>query len=133
MLWTCNTSIPLMTEDHREGKRPSVFPRQVGPVAVVCLKGPVDAASVRNFEPELLALTEGRDANLALDLREVATMDSSGLGMLLALTKRARANGGDVVLFGVPSSVQSVLRVTGMNRVIRIFDAERQAVSAFDV
>ena len=120
-----------MTEEHDQAQRLSLAPRQVGPVAVVCLTGSVDASTVRIYEPDLLALADGQDANLALDLHQVAAMDSSGLGMLLALTKRARAHGGDVVLFGVPSSVQSVLRVTGMDRVIRIFDAESQAVSAF--
>jgi anti-sigma B factor antagonist len=120
-----------MTEEHDQAPRLPLAPRQVGPVSVVCLKGSIDAATVRIYESDLLALADGQDANLALDMRQVAAMDSSGLGMLLALTKRARSHGGDVVLFGVPSSVQSVLRVTGMDRVIRIFDAEAQAVSAF--
>lgn len=120
-----------MTEENDQVQRLPLAPRQVGPVSVVCLTGSVDAATVRIFESDLMALADGLDANLALDLRNVAAMDSSGLGMLLALTKRARSHGGDVVLFGVPSSVQSVLRVTGMDRVIRIFEAEGQAVSAF--
>ena len=58
-------------------------------------------------------------------------MDSSGLGMLLALTKKARTNGGDVVLFGVPSCVEPVFRVTGMVRIVRVFDEEAEAVSHF--
>ena len=117
---------------HDSDKRPSTAPRRVGPVSIVSLQGPLDALSTRSLEPELLELAASQDARLALDMREVASMDSSGLGMLLAMTKRARANGGDVVLFAVPSAVQSVLRVTGMNRVIRVFDGEGPAISSFE-
>lgn len=116
----------------KEGRPPSLFPRQVGRVSVISLQGAIDATVARTLEPELRALAESEGPRLAIGLGSVQSIDSSGLGMLLALTKRARASGGDVVLFEVPASVESVLRVTGMRRVIRTFDAESQAVSSLD-
>ena len=116
------------TNDTRASVAP---PRQVGDVSIVCLQGCVDAASLRFLEVNLLSHAESPDAKIAVDLRHVESMDSSGLGMLLALTKKARTNGGDVVLFGLPSCVEPVFRVTGMVRIVRVFDEEAQAVSHF--
>ncbi len=106
-------------------------PRQVGDVSIVCLQGSIDAASLRSLEVDLLACAESQDAKIAVDLRRVEAMDSSGLGMLLAMTKKARMNGGEVVLFGLPACVEPVFRVTGMVRIVRVFDEEAQAVSHF--
>ncbi|MFW5739574.1 MAG: STAS domain-containing protein [Myxococcota bacterium] len=108
----------------------SVASRKVGDVSVIDLRGSVDAAALRAIEPRLLALADRPGAKLAVDLRQVTSMDSSGLGMLLALTKRARANDGNVVLFGVPSSVKTIFRVTGISRVIDTFDEEHEALGA---
>lgn len=121
-----------MNAEKRADRTPSPPARYVGDVCIVDLHGSVDAASLRSIEPGLLALADQPDARVAVDLRGVTGMDSSGLGMLLALTKRARANQGDVVLFGIPSCVDSLFRVTGIGRVVRTFDEEAEAVDALN-
>ncbi len=110
----------------------SLVSRQVGEITVASLHGSVDASTIRAMEPDLLALAETDGARIAVDLNGVTTMDSSGLGMLLALTKRARAHSGHVVLFGMPPSVQALVRVTGINRVIRTVEAESDALSLLE-
>ena len=100
-------------------------------MAVVELAGPIDAVSIRDLESPFQALIAKGASHLVIGLSAVTNMDSSGLGFLLALLKRARAAGGNVHLFGMPPSVAPLFRVTGMVRVIDIFDDEASGVAAF--
>lgn len=50
-----------------------------------------------------------------LDLRRVEFIDSSGLGVLVALTASARDGGGDLVLVAPSRSVVRLLQISGLD------------------
>ena len=58
-------------------------------------------------------------SRVVLDLSEVTFMDSSGLGAVIAGLKRARQAGGDLRLAGAGEQVQTVMRLTNLDRVLR--------------
>ena len=59
---------------------------------------------------------------MAVDLSSVPFMDSSSLGILVSNFKRLRERDGDLAIVGVAGSPQKVLSITGIDRVIPIFD-----------
>ncbi|MCU0692971.1 MAG: STAS domain-containing protein [Polyangiaceae bacterium] len=109
----------------------TVTSKRAGGVLVVELEGRIDAAGAELLEERLLDLIDHGDHKLVVGLDHVHHIDSSGLGVLLAVLKRARPAGGDVRLFGVNTPIQPVFRITGMRRVFRIFDSEESAVQSF--
>lgn len=56
---------------------------------------------------------------LVLDLTDVGFMDSSGLGAIITGLKRARQVGGDLRLAAAGEQVQTVMRLTNLDRVLR--------------
>lgn len=87
--------------------------------AVLRPAGRLDLQSAQAFR-ELVAevVADGRP-RVVVDLAEVAFVDSSGLGALIAALKTCRQAGGDLRIAAVPPQVGTVLELTQMHRVLR--------------
>jgi anti-sigma B factor antagonist len=104
-----------------------------GQGVILRVGGEVDLATSPQLHAKLVDLVEvGEAGSVVVDLTPVAFMDSTGLGVLLAAHKRARANGGRVLLVCPGGPVLRVLRLTGMDKVITIHGSLAEAVAAQD-
>jgi anti-sigma B factor antagonist len=81
---------------------------------VVSLRGELDLASAPVLQRELLEVLEGSPERVALDLRDLTFLDSSGLGSLYRARQVADDRGVPFRLEGVPDQVRRVLDVTAM-------------------
>ena len=85
------------------------------------LKGDVDhhsAVAIRSGIDTLLYRVRPR--RLYLDLSGVDFMDSSGLGLIMGRYALMKEIGGDVVVCEPSAGVERVLRLAGLERVVRI-------------
>ncbi len=64
-------------------------------------------------------MLEDGSTRLVLDLADVSFMDSSGLGAVITGLKRARQAGGDLRLAAAGEQVQTVMRLTNLDRVLQ--------------
>jgi anti-sigma B factor antagonist len=98
-----------------------VFSAQVvgreGAATVVRLAGELDIAAA----PEVRAclLTVG-DTDIIVDVAGLTFLDSSGLAPLVAAHRRAGGHGHTVALRNPPSRVAYVLRVSGVDQVLKV-------------
>ncbi|MFC8922573.1 STAS domain-containing protein [Cellulosimicrobium sp. NPDC057127] len=83
------------------------------------------AAHLRDAVTELVGAGRVR---LVVDLGALEFVDSSGLGALVAGLRTARAGGGDLRLANASEQVATVLRLTNLDRVLRVHD---DAATAF--
>lgn len=67
---------------------------------------------------------------VVVDLSGVEFIDSSGLGALVAGLKSTRAAGGDLRLAAGGAQVVSVLRLTNLDRVLKVHGSVEAAVGA---
>ncbi len=67
---------------------------------------------------------------LVVDLSDTESMDSSGLGALIAGLKSARQAGGDLRIAAANSQVVTVLRLTNLDRVLRPHPTVEGALNA---
>ena len=74
------------------------------------------------------AIEQG-DANIVLNLSDLAYVDSGGIGTLVGLYTSARAAGGDLKLACPNSRVQHVLEITRLLSVLSVHASEEQAVA----
>lgn len=81
--------------------------------------GELDALSAPAFRELWTALVQAQDA-VTVDLSLVTFVDSSGIGALVALHKRAREQRGSLRLVGVGGQPLSVCRVLGLDRVLTL-------------
>jgi anti-sigma B factor antagonist len=100
---------------------------------VLRVGGEVDLSTSPQLHAKLVDLVEvGEAGSVVVDLTPVAFMDSTGLSVLLAAHKRARADGGSIRLVCPEGPVLRVLRLTGMDKVLSVYGSLAQAVAAQD-
>jgi anti-sigma B factor antagonist len=86
-----------------------------GDLVVVTLGGELDIYTVNEFRAEL-ENTDPSSRRLAVDLTDVSLLDSSGLGALVGLLRRARRGEGTVGLVCPSRRLRRVFDITGLRR-----------------
>jgi anti-anti-sigma factor len=97
-------------------------------LALITLEGELDLPATAELEPELdrLAGEPGLDT-VALDLRGLEFLDSSGLRLVVVAERRLREAGRRLVLVRGPQPVQRVFEITRMTERLEFVDAPEQA------
>ncbi len=88
----------------------------------------LDASQALAFRSDVLPLIAGRPL-VILDLRDVAFVDSTGLGCIVAMQKRLTPD-GRLRLANVGSRVAALLRLTGLARIFPTYESVEQALAA---
>ena len=82
---------------------------------MLVLRGELDLRTAWIAE-EALADAEQSHELVALDLRHLSFMDSTGLGLIVAAEQRARKSGHRLVIVQGPPWVQRLFEVTGIDK-----------------
>lgn len=80
------------------------------------------------------AVVEALDAgsrNLLINLKEVSTIDSSGVGELVSSYTTVTNRGGNLRLLNIPPKVMDILQITQLITVFDVFEDEDEAVASF--
>ena len=102
--------------------------RESGEAQVVDVEGEVDLGTSPNLRRALFDLL-GKKPKLALNLRELHYIDSSGIATLIEVLKSAQRLQTEFVLFGLSAAVRDAFRLTHVSRIFRVVDTEDQAVT----
>jgi len=106
--------------------------RQRDGVTILDLKGKITLGTgdiaLRNAVQDAL---NGGARQILLNLREVSTIDSSGVGELVSAYTTAVNRGGRLKLAGLPSKVTDILQITQLITVFEVYDDEDAAVASF--
>jgi anti-anti-sigma factor len=93
--------------------------RRVNESLELAIAGDLDMAATFKLEPELDRLLDAPDLRrLECNLAGVRFVDSSGLGLLLALRERAQDRGIAMTIVSVSARVQRILDVSGIGTVL---------------
>lgn len=98
--------------------------------SVVTVGGRLDLVTASDLRSALDHELEERPARIVVDLAGVDFMDSTGLGVLIAVQRRAQDVGSSIVLSSAAPIVLTVLRVTGAERLLPLYDSAEQALAA---
>jgi anti-sigma B factor antagonist len=101
---------------------------RVGGWSAVRLASTLDASVAGSLRRLFNDLGQGGDVHVVVDLAGVAFIDSAGLGVLIGACRSLRALGGELRLAGARSNVCSLLRMTGISRMIGIYTSVEDAV-----
>lgn len=88
--------------------------------ALLRLGGELDALSCTELRPVLDALASRGKCAVTVDLSELRLIDSSGVGVLVSLYKRVRANGGEVKFVGVKAQPLVIFRLLRLDRAFEL-------------
>ena len=96
-------------------------------VVVVCPEGRLNMASAPGLRGQLESLVEAGQARLVVDLSGVDTVDSSGLGALIAGLKAARQCSGDLRIAAPGEQTRAVLELTNLNQLLKSYESAEHA------
>ena len=82
---------------------------------VVCVRGEVDVYSAPTLRKALHDAMDAEHASLLVDLSDIAFIDSTGLGVLVAGQNRASELGGKLDVVCDQERVLKLFRITGLD------------------
>jgi anti-anti-sigma factor len=106
--------------------------RQRDGVTILDLKGKITIGvgdvALRNAVQEAI---NGGATKVVINLKEVTTIDSSGVGELVSAYTTATNRGVKLRLENLPAKVSDILQITQLITVFDVFDSEEEAVRSF--
>ena len=84
----------------------------------LAIKGELDAVTVPELRLPIDGLVSRQPARLQVDLSALRVIDSSGVGALVSLYKRVRAQGGQVTVTGLQDQPLAIFRLLRLDRVM---------------
>jgi len=94
------------------------------------LSGEVDLYTAPRFKEDLIALIDDGVAEIVIDLSRVTFIDSTALGVIIGGVKRLHDHDGRLALVAASRPVVRILAITGLDRVLNIFDTREAALAA---
>ncbi len=85
---------------------------------VLRIEGSLDAMTTPELRPTLEELIAARTARIVVDLAALKLIDSSGVGAIVSLYKRMRAQGGQVAVRGLRDQPLAIFRLLRLDRVL---------------
>lgn len=100
---------------------------------LVGARGRLDQSLTPQLHDRLLNLLDNGRYRIMVDLSGVTYINSGGLRCLVSAWRKARAEEGDVVLFGLNGRILDVFKMAGFDKVFHIVatSLEAQAVLAY--
>ncbi len=106
--------------------------RQRDGVTILDLKGKITIGvgdvALRNAVQDAI---NGGATKVVINLKDVTTIDSSGVGELVSAFTTATNRGAKLSLANLPSKVSDILQITQLITVFDVFDSEDEAVRSF--
>jgi anti-sigma B factor antagonist len=110
----------------------NITTRRSGQVAILDLTGQIRLGETNiSLHKAVHELVDGGEKNVLLNLANVTTIDSSGLGELVAGHATLEKNGGEMKLLNLNDKVTELMVITKLHTVFDVFDDEAAAVASF--
>ena len=97
---------------------------------VLCLDGRLDTVSSKTFEEKVLALVDGGERRIVIDLSRMDYVSSSGLRVFLVASKRLTSAGGKVVFCSIQEPVKQVFDIVGFYSILSILNSKDEALNS---
>ncbi|MHB9133222.1 MAG: STAS domain-containing protein [Armatimonadota bacterium] len=97
-------------------------------LAVVEVQGEMDMHTSPRAKAVMIELIEQGCSHLLINLHRTVYIDSTGLGTLVGLMRRAREQGGEVRLIAPSPQVRRLLEITRLTNAFAIDRSEEEAV-----
>jgi len=104
---------------------------RTGSVTVVEVEGQLIVGNRQELKQKVLEHLEGGDRKFVVDFAGTGYIDSSGLGVLVSLSKKIREQGGELRLSGLNEDLRTLFELTKLDTLFRIADTKAQALDGF--
>jgi len=100
-------------------------------VVLVGVDGQLIVGNRQELKQKVLDALEGGEKKFVIDFSKTGYIDSSGLGVLVSLSKKIREQGGDLRLAGLNEDLQTLFELTKLDTLFSITKTPEEALAAF--
>jgi anti-sigma B factor antagonist len=102
-----------------------------GDVTLIEVEGQLIVGNRQELKQQVLEQLEGGDLKFVVDFENTGYIDSSGLGVLVSLSKKIREQGGELRLSSLNEDLRTLFELTKLDTLFRIADDKDQALEGF--
>ena len=100
-------------------------------VVIVDVDGQLIVGNRQELKQKVLDALEAGDRKFLIDFTRTGYIDSSGLGVLVSLSKKIRDEGGELRLAGLNEDLRTLFELTKLDTLFAISDTANEALAAF--
>ena len=97
---------------------------------VLEVDGQLIVGNRQEFKQKILDALEGGERRFLVDFTRTGYIDSSGLGVLVSLSKKIRDEGGELRLAGLNEDLRTLFELTKLDTLFTISDSAADALKA---
>ena len=102
-------------------------------VLTASLSGELDHHTAKEVKDVIEEVIKNREVkNLLFEFSHLTFMDSSGIGVIVGRYKLIASLGGQVVICGATGNIKKLLYVSGIDKIINIFDNQNEAYMSLE-
>jgi anti-sigma B factor antagonist len=105
--------------------------RKQGDVCVVEFEGQLIVGNRQELKQRVLDEVERGERKFLVDFSRTGYIDSSGLGVLVSLSRKIRELGGDLRLAGLNEDLHTLFELTKLDTLFRIAGSRDAALQGF--
>jgi anti-sigma B factor antagonist len=102
-----------------------------GDVTLIEVEGQLIVGNRQELKQQVLEQLEDGDHKFVIDFANTGYIDSSGLGVLVSLSKKIRERGGELRLSSLNEDLRTLFELTKLDTLFRITDNKEQALEGF--
>lgn len=102
-----------------------------GDVTIVEVDGQLIVGNRQELKQRVLDALDHGDRKFLVDFARTGYIDSSGLGVLVSLSKKVRESGGALRLANLNDDLKTLFELTKLDTLFPIADSRAQALAAF--
>lgn len=97
-------------------------------VTVVDVEGQLIVGNRQELKQKVLEELEQGARKFVVDFHQTGYIDSSGLGVLVSLSKKIREKGGELRLSGLNEDLRTLFELTKLDTLFRITETKEEAL-----
>ena len=102
-----------------------------GEVVVVDVEGQLIVGNRTELKTKVLEELERGARKVLIDFARTGYIDSSGLGVLVSLSKKIREQGGELRLANLNDDLKTLFELTKLDTLFQISDTKERALQSF--
>jgi len=105
--------------------------KKEGDVTVLDVEGQLIVGNRQELKQKVLDELESGEKRFLIDFDRTGYIDSSGLGVLVSLSKKIREQGGELRLANLNEDLRTLFELTKLDTLFRIANSREEALSSF--
>ena len=100
-------------------------------VTLIEVEGQLIVGNPQDLKNQVMEQLEGGDLKFVIDFANTGYIDSSGLGVLVSLSKKIREQGGELRLSSLNDDLRTLFELTKLDTLFKITNNKEEALEGF--